>query len=214
MARIPSAVLGIESSTLPFPLSNELLHSMNKLSVLLGNILLPQRHSEETYEYNENLHEILDHLQFAVLIVDKETYRPVYYNRFLGQLVGDSVPDIPCYKVFWKKDAPLRGLPHPSPLAHRSGISFRLHRAARAAGLLSGLQSPHPYEGRSRQGAHRHQLPRSDNRKTAPSSQKASVLAERWLFFWMPRHGHRRRPGKSLRGRTHGKLMRIRYELR
>lgn len=116
-------VLGIESSTLPFPLSNELLHSMNKLSVLLGNILLPQRHSEKTYEYNENLHEILDHLQFAVLIVDKETYRPVYYNRFLGQLVGDSAPDIPCYKVFWKKDAPCEDCPIP----HLSRIGQEYH---------------------------------------------------------------------------------------
>ena len=90
--------------TEPHTFTQEELSDLHTFSVLLGNILLPQESDDRTKQENEHLRDVLDHLQEAVYIVDKETMVPVYMNQTVRQTLSDTFSGEPCYKRFHRRN--------------------------------------------------------------------------------------------------------------
>ena len=87
----------------PHVFTQEELSDLHTFSVLLGNILLPQESDDRTKQENEHLRDVLDHLQEAVYIVDKETMVPVYMNQTVRQTLSYTFSGEPCYKRFHRR---------------------------------------------------------------------------------------------------------------
>ena len=87
------------------------LSKLSTFSVLLGNILLNKYQDKISERVNKHLHNILDHIQEFIYVVDKDTYEPIYFNSTVRQTLLKTVSEKTCYKRFHNLDKPCKGCP-------------------------------------------------------------------------------------------------------
>lgn len=102
--------VGFESAS-PREYTNEELSKLSTFSVLLGNILLGKHNDKVSERINKHLHNILDHIQDFIYVVDKSTYEPIYFNSTIRQTLLTTVSEKTCYKRFHGLDKPCKGCP-------------------------------------------------------------------------------------------------------
>ena len=97
--------IGLESAQAPHEFSQEVISSLSIFAVILGNILLPHDSDTSIKHENEQLRDILNHMQEMIYIVDKITMKPVYYNQTIRQLLPYASKQHPCYHLFHHRDS-------------------------------------------------------------------------------------------------------------
>ena len=103
--------IGLESAQAPHEFSQEVISSLSIFAVILGNILLPHDSDTSIKHENEQLRDILNHMQEMIYIVDKITMKPIYYNQTIRQLLPYASNQHPCYHLFHHRDSLCPGCP-------------------------------------------------------------------------------------------------------
>ncbi|WP_081827026.1 GGDEF domain-containing protein [Selenomonas bovis] len=105
--------IGVESTSAR-QVTPDLIRSLNVLSVMLGNILLPSNTSEHLRKEARILHDVLDHLPGLVYAVDKDTMELVYLGRTIRPADAGSLAGAPCYQLLHGRSLPCRRCPLPA----------------------------------------------------------------------------------------------------
>ena len=105
--------IGVESTSAR-QVTPDLIRSLNVLSVMLGNILLPSNTSEHLRKEARILHDVLDHLPGLVYAVDKDTMELVYLGHTIRPADAGSLAGAPCYQLLHGRSLPCRRCPLPA----------------------------------------------------------------------------------------------------